>query len=498
LFHRRPSAALVVSLLVLALLAILVLAALLPRPEAAPIQRSTRDEPFSVAGFDAPWPAEPPPDAAQAALGRLLFYDPVLSGENDLACASCHHPDLGFADGLALARGAHAVNLRRSAPALWNVATASSLFWDGRAATLEEQMLSPLQLADEMGADLTEMLAELRGIPDYVRQFDETFAGGITLDNVVAAIAAFERTLVSRSAPVDRFIAGDFDALTPSQRRGFEIFRDPAVRCIECHTWPTFEDDEFHVLGVPLTDLNNPDVGRAEFVQASGARFAFRTPTLRNVVLTAPYMHNGSFATLDEVIQFYEDGGGAQGIDVRLDQELRGFRLTPQQDADLIAFLHALTDEPSELVAIPDSVPSGLPVVQPLENVAREQSAALRAEAEALLQPRSPQTFHVAPRESIQAAIDRARPGDTVEVKPGVYRQALVIDVPGITLRGIARGDERPWLDGQAVRPVAIILRADDFTFEGFGVRGYRRGGVSAGSSQGFGFDNILTYDSEM
>lgn len=497
MFRRHLSPLFLIALLVAGLLTIFALAARLPR-QSPPVQRATRDQPFVVAGFDAPWPSLPTPDPEQAALGRLLFYDPVLSGENDLSCASCHHPDLGFADGLALAQGAHGVSLRRSAPALWNVATADSLFWDGRAASLEEQMLSPLQSADEMGADLNEMLAELRGIPAYVRLFDAAFADGITLDNVVAAIAAFQRTLISHNAPVDRFIAGDYDALTPAQRRGFELFRDPAVRCIECHTWPTFEDDKFHVLGVPLADADHPDVGRAEFVQESGARFAFRTPTLRNVVLSAPYMHNGSFDTLEAVIQFYEDGGGAPGIDVRLDPELRGFRLTPQQDADLVAFLHALTDEPSEQIAIPDAVPSGLPVVQPQDSPARAQAAAFRAEAEALLQPRPPQTFRVAPGELIQAAIDRARPGDSIEVEPGTYRQALVVDVPGLTLRGLVRGGERPWLDGQDVRPVAIVVRADDFTFEGFGVRGYLRAGVSAGSSEGFGSSDIVTDDSEM
>ena len=489
---RRHPVALLVGLLVLALLAIVFVAAGLPRPEVAPAARASRDTPFVVAGFDAPWPAQPVPDAEQAALGRLLFYDPILSGENNLACASCHHPDLGFADGLALSRGAHAVDLRRSAPSLWNVSTAASLFWDGRASSIEEQMLSPLEAADEMGADLTEMLAELRGIPEYVRQFDATFADGITLDNVVIAIAAFERTLVSRNAPVDRFVGGDFDALTPSQRRGFEIFRDPAVRCIECHTWPTFEDDEFHVLGVPVTNLDNPDLGRAEFVAEDGARFAFRTPSLRNVVLSAPYMHNGSFATLDEVIQFYEDGGGAQGIDVRLDPDLRGFRLTPQQDADLVAFLHALTDEPSELVAIPESVPSGLSVAHPLDSPERAVAADFRDEAAALVEPRPPQVFHVAPRESIQAAVDLARPGDTVEVEPGVYRQVVSIDVPGITLRGLVQGDQRPVFDGQDVRPVALIVLADDVTFTGFGVQGFRRGAVSVRDVDGFRYEDVI------
>jgi cytochrome c peroxidase len=497
--ESRRAAGLIV-VLVIALLAVALTAAVLPRQDApaTPVQRPTRDEPFVVAGFDALWPDMPAVDADLAALGRLLFYDPILSGSNTLSCASCHHPDLGFSDGRTLALGAHGLDLRRSSPSLWNVVTVDSLFWDGRASSIEEQMLSPLQSADEMGADLTEMLAELNDIPDYARLFDARFNDGITQENVVTAIAAFERSLISRNAPVDRFIGGDYDALTPSQRRGFEIFRSPQARCIECHTWPTFEDDEFHVLGVPPTDRENPDTGRSEIVSVPGARFAFRTPTLRNVVLTAPYMHNGDLKTLDEVIQFYEDGGGGQGIDVRIDEELRGFRLTPQQDADLVAFLHALTDEPAELIEIPESVPSGLPVVAPMDNPARAVSAAFREEAAALLEPRPPQTFVVQPRESIQAAIDRARPGDTVAVEPGVYRQAVTVDVPGITLRGIERDGERPWLDGQDARPVAVIVLADDFTFEGFGIRGYLRGGVSTSGRDGLTVDNILTDDAEM
>jgi cytochrome c peroxidase len=497
--NQSRTTALLIALLIIALAVVAVTAALTPKVEPIPANSSVYRQPFTLAGFDESWPRTPAVDANEAALGRLLFYDPVLSGSNTFACATCHHPDQGFSDGRALALGAHGLDLRRSSPSLWNVATHEVLFWDGRARSLEEQMLSPLQAADEMGADLAEMLVELEAIPEYRRMFSENYADGVTLDNVIAAISAFQRSLISNNAPIDRFVSGDYEALTPSQRRGFEIFRSEQARCIECHTWPTFSDDEFHVLGVPLTDLDTPDTGRAEVVDEPGARFAFRTPTLRNVVLTAPYMHNGSFATLDEVIQFYEDGGGAQGIAVRIDEELRGFRLTPQQDADLVAFLHALTDEPSDLIAIPESVPSGLPVVQPLEQPERVIAAALREEAAAQTEARPPQTLRVAPGESIQAAIDRARPGDVVEVEPGVYRQAVTVDVPGITLRGIISGDERPWLDGQDARPVALILLTDDFTFEGFGVRGYLRSNpISARSQNGVSVNNIVTNDAEM
>src|SRR5215207_5148304 len=270
--------------------------AFLPAEEDSPIPLAqqgggARQEPAGIGGLQATWPERPPVDAGRAELGRLLFYDPVLSDGDDLSCASCHHPDLGFSDGRALAMGAHG-DLRRSSPSLWNVAYVDELFWDGRASSLEEQMLVPLTNFDEMGADTENLLSELQDIDDYRTRFDVVYDSGITIENVAASIAAFERTLISRNAPFDRFAAGVENALTPQQKRGFDIFRSAQTRCFECHSWPTFSRDEFHVLGVPLTDRENPDLGRLEVVNAPDARFAFRVPTLRNIALTAPYMHN--------------------------------------------------------------------------------------------------------------------------------------------------------------------------------------------------------------
>jgi cytochrome c peroxidase len=297
----------------------------------------------SVTGLQAAFPDLPPVDHDRAELGRLLFYDPVLSADNSMSCASCHHPDLGFSDGRTVAVGVNNIGLRRNTLSLWNVAFNQSFFWDGRVNSLEEQALIPLTHADEMGADIDDLVAELRGISDYESLFDASFDDGVTIENVVAAIAEFQRTLISDDSPFDRYAQGDFNALTASQRRGFDVFRSAQTRCFECHTYPTFTANTFHVLGVP-DDPDNPDRGRVEVLNAPDAEFGFRAPGLRNVALSAPYMHDGAFDTLEEVIQFYADGGGASagGLDVQVDEKLRGFDLTDRQVDDLIDFLYAL------------------------------------------------------------------------------------------------------------------------------------------------------------
>jgi parallel beta-helix repeat protein len=437
-------------------------------------------------------PADNPTTAEKAELGRLLFFDPILSENNDLACASCHHPDLGFSDGRATAAGANGIDLSRNTMSLWNVAYATRLFWDGRAATLEDQASVPLTHPDEMGVgDVSEMVAELQAIPDYAERFGAAFGGGaeaITADNVNRALAAFQRTLISNDSPFDRYAAGEFDALTAQQRRGLALFRSGATRCFECHSAPTFASDTFRVIGVP-----SDDPGRSA-VAGDAQTGAFRVPSLRNIALTAPYMHNGSLATLEEVIDFYAKGGGrAHGVE-NVDAFVSGFEVTEQEQADLVSFLYALTDE-SRRPEIPAAVPSGLPVVALLENPARELVAQQNTgmdEGETAA-TRDPMTITVQPGETIQAAVDRAQPGDTIEIPYGVYHERVVIDLSDITLRGIANdAGEFPILDGEGVLSEGVIASGNNFTVGNLHTRNYTDNGILVEGVTGVHFHDIF------
>ncbi|TAK11674.1 MAG: hypothetical protein EPO32_11280 [Anaerolineae bacterium] len=425
-------------------------------------------------------------------LGRLLFYDPILSAENDMACASCHHPDYGFADGLsqALGRGAGGVgperaggvSLTRNTPSLWNVAYSSALFWDGRVDSLEYQAIVPINHADEMAVGNTEeLVSELRAIPEYVTLFEAAFGSGeaaISSENIVRAIAAFERTLLSQDSPFDRYAAGDPDALTPPQRRGLTLFRSAALRCFECHETPTFASDTFRIVGVPDFPGLPHDAGRAAVV-ASGDDGAFKVPTLRNIALTAPYMHNGVFTTLEEVIAFYSDGGGRAHGQENVDPFLQGFELTDQETQDLIAFMYALTDE-SQLPDTPETVPSGLPVAHRIVNEARNLVADInRAPGGGSTNPGSGQTLTVGPNQTIQEVVDLAGPGDTILIPYGTYNERVVVDLNDITILGVpnAAGD-LPVLDGEGVLTEAVISSGNNFEIGYLYVRNYTDNGV--------------------
>jgi cytochrome c peroxidase len=188
----------------------------------------------------------------KAELGRLLFFDPILSKNQDMSCATCHNPSLGFSDGLQTAKGSDGAFLTRNTPTLWNAGYSTKLFWDGRADSMEEQMSVPLHAENEMAGNDAETVARLMKIPEYVELFNKAFgSNAITVENAQTAIAAFERTLISNNSPFDKYAAGQFDALTSQQRRGLNLFRSAATRCFECHAAPTFGSDDFFVTGSP-------------------------------------------------------------------------------------------------------------------------------------------------------------------------------------------------------------------------------------------------------
>jgi cytochrome c peroxidase len=317
-------------------------------------------------GLDRPFPAPvgEPPTPERVALGRLLFFDPVLSEDGRLSCAHCHQPERAFTDGLATARGRAGRPLARNTPTLWNAATKPRLMWDRRAASLEEQALIPLLSPDEMAADPARLVARLAAIPEYRERFARAFPAEpepLSLASLVRAVAAFERTLVSRRSRYDRFAAGERAALSPAERRGLALFRSLNTRCFECHRLPTFDAPLALGIGVP-----SPDPGVGGVTGEPAERGLFGVPTLRNVARTAPYLHDGSLPTLAAVVDFYRRGGGrALGVAAdRIDGQVRAFEIRDDEAADLVAFLGSLTDE-SASPPPPEQVPSGLPIHRP-------------------------------------------------------------------------------------------------------------------------------------
>ena len=340
---------------------------------ATPDRLAGDTHPLNLPFPEMPGTAENPITPESATLGRMLFFDPILSGSNRMSCATCHHPDFGWADARPLSMGlggeglgperTGGATLRRHAPTLWNTGFSHAQFWDGRAPTLEEQAAFPIMAPDEMNQDPSELLWELGDIPQYVAMFEAAYPDDdypLSFDNVLRAVATFQRTLVSYNAPYDRYVMGDHDALSAKQKRGLAVFRSKRAGCMQCHHPPTFAGTDFRVIGVP-DPANDPGVAQAP---GGGPEGGFKVPTLRNITETAPYMHNGAFATLEEVIDFYANGAGwGAGMDhLEVDPRVAdGFALSAADREALIAFLHALTDT-SNTPEIPPRVPSGLPV----------------------------------------------------------------------------------------------------------------------------------------
>ena len=285
--------------------------------------------------------------AAEIQLGRSLFFEARLSSNDKVSCATCHRPDRGFADGLRFSVGVSGTPLKRHTPHLYNLAWSRTFFWDGRTSSLEDQAVMPIRHPDEMGMAGDTAAEKLRGIATYAATFSEVYPkSGVTMGNIARSLAAFERTIVSRDSPADRYAAGDTAALDERALRGRTLFFGRA-RCSTCHGGLNFTDGLFHNTGVM-----GDDIGRAAFDRVGEfqmrpypffqMRRAFKTPSLRNVALTAPYQHDGSEASLLEVVTFYNKGGrDPQSYGKALD--IRPLTLTDAELQDLVAFLEALT-----------------------------------------------------------------------------------------------------------------------------------------------------------
>lgn len=283
---------------------------------------------------DVPVPASNPQTLEKIELGKKLFFDRRLSGDGTMSCSTCHDPEKGFSDDLAISLSYPTTRNWRNSPTLFNVGFQKSLFHDGRAATLEEQALFPMMSAFEMNQNLDFVEEEIRTIPEYEAAFQRIFGGPVTRERMAMAIAAFERTLLSLESPLDRFLKGDRKALSPDALKGYEIFIGKG-KCSECHDGVILADDKFYALNVPENEgqekdprvaatrrfvakvshyedyLNlKEDPGRYLVTKDKKDWKAFKTPMLREIAKTGPYMHNGIFETLDEVIEFFDKGGG--------------------------------------------------------------------------------------------------------------------------------------------------------------------------------------------
>jgi len=306
-------------------------------------------------------PPNDPPRPEAVELGRMLFFDPRLSADRQVSCATCHDPARVFTDGRPIARGIFGRAGRRNTTTVVNRALSTVQFWDGRAASLEAQALQPLQNTTEMGSDLADVVRFLGAVPEYRDRFGRAFGAGPSEATIGRAYAAFQRTLLSGDSRVDRFEAGDRGALDDAERRGRLLFRGKA-RCTACHTGSNFTDERFHNTAAG----RGGDPGREGVTGRRHDRGAFKTPTLRDLPATAPYFHDGSAATIEEVIDVY-DRGGLRVLD--RDVEIRPLGLTAGERSDLAAFLRALAGSPPQVAAPPlPPDPPGVPRPNPNPN----------------------------------------------------------------------------------------------------------------------------------
>ena len=291
-----------------------------------------------------PIPEDNPVTAPKVKLGKKLFSEKLLSRDRSLACKGCHQPKRAFTDGRAKAIGVYGRQGNRNVPTLVNRAWGESFFWDGRIPTLEEQVIQPILAKLEMDLTLEETVERLRAKRRYRKDFKKVFDRAVNGEDLAKALAAYVRTIQSGDSPYDRYLFGNRDALSERSLKGLKLFRGKG-NCSACHVGPTLSDEEFHNSGVAWKDGGFVDDGRYAVTKREEDRGKFKTPTLREVARTAPYMHDGSLTTLTAVVDFYSDGARKNP---NLDPELHPLNLSDEEKAALIAFLQALSGQISD------------------------------------------------------------------------------------------------------------------------------------------------------
>lgn len=294
-----------------------------------------------------PYPADNPYSKEREALGKMLFFDPRISGSQVMSCATCHNPSFSWGDSLPKAVGHGHKTLGRRTPTILNLAWAERTSWDGRAGSLEEQALGPIQAEGEMNQPIEGMVKRMSVL--YKKDFEKAYPGEpVTEKTIAKAIATFERGVVSGEAPFDKWIKGNESAISARAKNGFVLFNTKA-NCAACHSGSNFTDFGFHDIGVAGDDLGRGNVLK----KIASMQYAFKTPTLRNVVERYPYMHDGSESTLEEVIEFYNLGGRVKRDS--LSDQIRPLELTAAEKSDLLEFLKTLSsvDPPVALPKLP-------------------------------------------------------------------------------------------------------------------------------------------------
>ena len=298
-----------------------------------------------------PHPEDNAPTSVRVELGRKLFFDPRLSGDGNMSCATCHNPLLGWSDGLPTGKGVKSMVLDRASPTVVNTAYNSIQMWDGRKKSLEDQAMGPMEATVEMNMDTAKLFKWLNGNEGYRALFQQAYPGKpIDADTVSKAIASFERTVVSNNSPFDQWVAGKKDAMTADQVKGFALFVDPnKANCASCHSGPNFTDNSFHNLGLASFGKDNPDMGRYAQRPVASLKGAFKTPTVREAANTAPYFHDGSARTLEELVDFYMKGGV---VKTNLSKSMKELPLSKEECAQIVAFMQALSS-PSQAFMLP-------------------------------------------------------------------------------------------------------------------------------------------------